>query len=415
MRGDEVPADAVRGTRRPRRSRRAARGRACRSRAAARAASLGGPDLVRPPALEQLAPAVREPEVRAEELVRRAEQHVGAGVGRPRCRRAARSAPRRPTRARLPRGRARRPRAPGSPSRPRSMPRGTRRPASGPRAASAGGRGRAGTRRRARRSARSAACRRELSQGETFASWSSRVTTTSSPSLPVARGGAREREVERRHVRAEDDLVGRSRRGGRRRRRAPRRRRRRSPIEVRNVPPRFAFARAGSRDTPRSPSRAPACPPGPSKKASGAFSAVKRARTASIVRRHPVAIGAHVADGSGPSGRGPTVGRSEAQAADRGRVLRPLLRRAAPTRSASSSSPALAERRRGSAEAADEPERAGEARGRVTRSCASWTSRRRYAPPVKGRPRPPLPSGWICTATWMSRLPRCRPRGRTRL
>ena len=39
------------------------------------------PHLVRPPRLEQLAAAEREPEVRAVELVRRAEEHVGAGGG----------------------------------------------------------------------------------------------------------------------------------------------------------------------------------------------------------------------------------------------------------------------------------------------------------------------------------------------
>ena len=42
------------------------------------------------------------------------------------------------------------------------------------------------------------------SQGETFASWSSLVTMISSPCAPLAPGGARERECERRHVRAED-------------------------------------------------------------------------------------------------------------------------------------------------------------------------------------------------------------------
>ncbi|CAB4686296.1 unannotated protein [freshwater metagenome] len=50
----------------------------------------------------------------------------------------------------------------------------------------------------------------------------------------------------------------------------------------------------------------------------------------------------------------------------------------------------------------------------VKPKCASWTSRRRYAPPVKGRPRPPIASSWICTATWESRLPRCLPRGRVK-
>ena len=41
----------------------------------------GGPDLVRPPALEQLRPREREPEVRSVELVGRAEQHVDARRG----------------------------------------------------------------------------------------------------------------------------------------------------------------------------------------------------------------------------------------------------------------------------------------------------------------------------------------------
>ena len=39
---------------------------------------VGGPHLVRPPRLEQLAPPEREPEMRAVELVRRAEQDVRA-------------------------------------------------------------------------------------------------------------------------------------------------------------------------------------------------------------------------------------------------------------------------------------------------------------------------------------------------
>ena len=29
------------------------------------------------------------------------------------------------------------------------------------------------------------------------------------------------------------------------------------------------------------------------------------------------------------------------------------------------------------------------------------------------RPAPPLPSSWVCTATWTQRVPRCKPRGRT--
>jgi hypothetical protein len=58
----------------------------------------------------------------------------------------------------------------------------------------------------AKRTTRSRSCA-SSSQGETLPSWSSWVTTISSPafsSLPI---GAAEREVERRHVRAEDDLL----------------------------------------------------------------------------------------------------------------------------------------------------------------------------------------------------------------
>ncbi len=49
--------------------------------------------------------------------------------------------------------------------------------------------------------------RASSSQGATFASWSSRVTTISSPASSSRPDRAREREVERRHVRAEGDLV----------------------------------------------------------------------------------------------------------------------------------------------------------------------------------------------------------------
>ena len=48
----------------------------------------------------------------------------------------------------------------------------------------------------------------------------------------------------------------------------------------------------------------------------------------------------------------------------------------------------------------------------MKQACRSWTSRRRYAPPPKGRPALPLPSAWVCTATWTAHLPRCKPRGR---
>ena len=48
------------------------------------------------------------------------------------------------------------------------------------------------------------------SHGETFASWSSAVTTISSPSLRVRAECARQQEVERGHARAEGGLVGRA-------------------------------------------------------------------------------------------------------------------------------------------------------------------------------------------------------------
>ena len=47
------------------------------------------------------------------------------------------------------------------------------------------------------------------SHGDTLASWSSFVQRISSPGLEVPAGGAREREAERGHVRAEDGLLGR--------------------------------------------------------------------------------------------------------------------------------------------------------------------------------------------------------------
>ena len=60
----------------------------------------GRAHLVRPPGAQELLAAVGEPEMRAEELVRRAEEDVDAEARRRRSARAARSAPRRPTRAR---------------------------------------------------------------------------------------------------------------------------------------------------------------------------------------------------------------------------------------------------------------------------------------------------------------------------
>ncbi|MCW2965580.1 MAG: hypothetical protein JWO17_2832 [Actinomycetia bacterium] len=49
----------------------------------------------------------------------------------------------------------------------------------------------------------------------------------------------------------------------------------------------------------------------------------------------------------------------------------------------------------------------------TTRTCRTWTAGRRPNPVTAGkRPAPPLPSSWVCTATWTQRVPRCKPRGR---
>ena len=70
---------ATRGTRSSPRSRRAARTARCPvSNLRPTGIDAGRPRLVRPPRLEQLVPAVGEPEVRAAELVRRAEEDVAA-------------------------------------------------------------------------------------------------------------------------------------------------------------------------------------------------------------------------------------------------------------------------------------------------------------------------------------------------
>ena len=147
----------------------------------------------------------------------------------------------------------------------------------------------------------------------------------------------------------------------------------------------------------------------------------KRSRTASIVTSRicsPSWWPIEPDDRStSPSGPGPTVGVREAQAAHGGRVLRPLLRRAA---ARSASALVRASRRERRAAARVDRRRARRARRRSRSERRPHDARlpragRRGAatrPPAKGRPRPPLPSAWICTATWTSRLPRCRPRGR---
>ena len=46
----------------------------------------------------------------------------------------------------------------------------------------------------------------------------------------------------------------------------------------------------------------------------------------------------------------------------------------------------------------------------MTRVCHTWT-RRRASVAAGRKPAPPLPSSWVCTATWTQRMPRCKPRG----
>ena len=103
--------------------------------------------------------------------------------------------------------------------------------------------------------------------------------------VPVPCRGAREREVERRHVRAERDLVRRRVEETRPPPPAPARRARPTAATSRMARRGSRSPRAGRRRSPRSPSRVPVCPPGPSKKASGRCSAEKRARTDSTVVR----------------------------------------------------------------------------------------------------------------------------------
>ena len=49
----------------------------------------------------------------------------------------------------------------------------------------------------------------------------------------------------------------------------------------------------------------------------------------------------------------------------------------------------------------------------MTRTCRTWSARRLPKQVSAGkRPAPPLPSAWVCTATWTQRMPRCKPRGK---
>ena len=49
----------------------------------------------------------------------------------------------------------------------------------------------------------------------------------------------------------------------------------------------------------------------------------------------------------------------------------------------------------------------------MTRSCRTWSRRRLPKQASAGRrPAPPLPSSWVCTATWTQHVPRCKPRGK---
>jgi len=48
----------------------------------------------------------------------------------------------------------------------------------------------------------------------------------------------------------------------------------------------------------------------------------------------------------------------------------------------------------------------------MTRACRTWNGRRGRPVTVAKKPAPPLPSSWMCTATWTQVVPRCKPRGR---
>jgi hypothetical protein len=50
----------------------------------------------------------------------------------------------------------------------------------------------------------------------------------------------------------------------------------------------------------------------------------------------------------------------------------------------------------------------------MTRACRTWTARRPRQLTSAKKPAPPLPSSWVCTATWTQVVPRCKPRGRKR-
>ena len=160
-------------------------------------------------ALEELALAERQPEVRPEELVRRAEEDVDVPAGDVDRSVRRRSGRRRPRRARRRRARARRSARRPASSRRRSTRAGTRRRACAPRAAPRGRRGRAWGRRArpAKRTTTPRSCA-SSSHGATLASWSSRVHDDLVAALELPAERAREQEVERGHVLAEGDLVG---------------------------------------------------------------------------------------------------------------------------------------------------------------------------------------------------------------
>ena len=242
----------------------------------------------------QLVAAVGEAEMRAEELVRRAEEDVDAERAPRRSARAARSAPRRPTRARSLRARARRCAPRQSSSRPRSRPAERRRPACGRSASARGRRGRGscprGSRRSSTRRSRSWA---SSSHGATFPSWSRRVTRISSPRASVRPSVRVSAKLS--VVMFWPNVVSPARsRGSARRSRAPARPasslrrlgRERSRRGSRST-------RAGRRRPRRSPTAGTASP-GPSRKATPEESAGKRARIASRSKAHPCSSGAIV-------------------------------------------------------------------------------------------------------------------------
>ena len=217
--------------------------------------------LVRAPAPEKVLAPEGEAHVRPEELVRRADQHVAAPGGDvDRTVRAVVDGVDPGERARLVRQLDDAAHVGRGADRVRRRREGDH-SASCRRAAVRGRRGRARGRRARRRSVTTIPMSSaSASQGATFASWSRRVTSTSSPGLELSRERAREQEVEGRHALPERHLSRVAAEERRRRARAPRRPARPCAATSRTALRRWRCPRAGTGRSRRSPRRGTACP-----------------------------------------------------------------------------------------------------------------------------------------------------------